>query len=245
MIRVETSHRVRAITLDRADKRNALTPTMLSELAEAFAAKDDAGAVLFCGEGRVFCAGFDLDLCKDDPADQPTMRALLRQLSRTLRSMRACPLPIVLAAHGAAIAGGCALLGGADVVVSDRSAKLGYPVVRLGVSPAVSAPLLRLGVGDGATRGLLLDPGLTTGERAHTLGLVHELTDAREEVGERAHNIARAFAAKPSGGLTMTKAWLNQIDGGRDESIAAGLAASLALVGGEEANRMLQEVWNS
>jgi methylglutaconyl-CoA hydratase len=245
VIRVETADRVRTVTLDRADKRNALTPTMLGELAAAFAIADNSGAVLVRGEGRVFCAGFDLDLCKDDPDDQPTMRALLQELSRALRAMRACPVPVVLAAHGAAIAGGCALLGGADLVVSDRDAKLGYPVVRLGVSPAVSAPLLRLGVGDGAARRLLLDPGLTIGERAHTLGLVHELVESREQVGPCAHELAKSLASRPEGGMIATKRWLNEIDGGTDDALDAGLAASLSLIGGEEANRMLQEVWNA
>jgi len=72
VIRVQTEGGVRTITIDRAEKRNALTPTMLDQIAAGFAREDDARAVLLRGEGRVFCAGFDLDRCKDDPAEECT-----------------------------------------------------------------------------------------------------------------------------------------------------------------------------
>ncbi len=144
MIRTETDGGVRTIVLDRPEKRNALTPAMLDDLAAGVRAVtlgkgDDAGvrAVLIRGEGRCFCAGFDLDLCRDDGPEQAVMKSFLAGLSDAIVAMRACPRPVVIAAHGAAIAGGCALLGGADLVVADRDAKLGYPVVRLGVSPAI------------------------------------------------------------------------------------------------------------
>jgi methylglutaconyl-CoA hydratase len=229
-----------AITLDRPDKRNALTPAMLDGLTDAVRRADDASAVLVLGTGRVFCAGFDLDLCRNDPADQPTLRALLDGLSGMVRAMRACPAPVVVAAHGAAIAGGAAILGGADIVVADREAKIGYPVVRLGISPAVSMPFVAAQAGVGPARRLGLDPGLIDGAKALSMGLVHELVETREEVVGRAREIAAEIAAKPRGGVRATKAWLNElvrVDGG------AGLEASLGLVGSEESRVMLARAW--
>ena len=153
MIRTETIERegrsIAAVLLDRPEKRNALTPGMLEALCEALVqAPKSHDAVVLGGEGKLFCAGFDLSLCKDDPSGG-VMRQLLTGLSRACAIMRRTEKPVVIAAHGAAIAGGCALLGGGDVVVSDASAKLGYPVTKIGVSPAVSAPFLSYNVTTG------------------------------------------------------------------------------------------------
>lgn len=238
MIRVEHDGRVARIVLARPDKRNALTPDMLGALrAGAAEAAGTAGALVLCGEGAVFCAGFDLVMCRDAP-DGSVMRALLAGLSEVIEVLRALPVPVVVAAHGAAIAGGCALLGGADVVVADRAAKIGYPVVRIGVSPAVSAPFLRLAVGNGRCRVRQLDPGLVSGVEAARLGLVHELVDQPEGVGLRAAEIARALADKPAHAYAATKAWLNEVDG-LGASPARALNVSLALAGSTEEQRLL------
>ena len=243
MIRIDDDGPVRTITLDRPDKRNALTPAMLTELADAADALPscDAGAVLVRGEGKSFCAGFDLDACRGGDG-QAVMRTFLRELSRAVVGLRAAPMPVALCAHGAAVAGGAALLGGADVVVADRGAKIGYPVVRLGISPAVSAPFLRRGAGDGACRARLLDPGLIDGVRVHEIGLVHELADVRDAAQRRAREIADGLAAKPREAVRRTKAWLDEIESMGDEA-AAGLAASVELTEGYEAAVLLERFW--
>jgi methylglutaconyl-CoA hydratase len=157
--------------------------------------------------------------------------------------MRACEVPVVAAAHGAAIAGACALLAGADVVVADQEAKLGYPVVRLGISPAVSAPTLAGAIGPGRARERLLDPGLIDGREGHRIGLVHELAATREEVLGRAREIALGLAGKPRGGVRATKRWLIEIERrmGASAIDREGLEASLGLVGSEEQRRLLGE----
>ncbi len=252
MIRTETDGGVRTIVLDRPEKRNALTPAMLDDLAAGVRAVtlgkgDDAGvrAVLIRGEGRCFCAGFDLDLCRDDGPEQAVMKSFLAGLSDAIVAMRACPRPVVIAAHGAAIAGGCALLGGADLVVADRDAKLGYPVVRLGVSPAISAPFLIDSVGIGAARRRLTDPELFDGAEGARLGLVHELVETREAVLERAHELARSLACKSVHAMKATKAWAMESAGEKSMAgrAARALDASLSLVTGDEAIERLASVW--
>jgi enoyl-CoA hydratase/carnithine racemase len=151
---------------------------------------------------------------------------------------------VVIAAHGAAIAGGCALLGGGDFVITDTHAKLGYPVTRLGISPAVSSPFLRQMVGDGPARARLLDSELIDGTAACAIGLAHECLDNADAVVPRAMDLARALAAKPSGGLRETKRWLNHLDGSCDgETIHGALHASLGLVGGAEERTFLNKMW--
>ncbi|MEL6797439.1 MAG: enoyl-CoA hydratase-related protein, partial [Planctomycetota bacterium] len=148
--------------------------------------------------------------------------------------------PVVLAAHGAAIAGGCALLGGADVVVADRNAVMGYPVAKLGVSPAVSVPFLRQSVTDGRTRACVFQPETFSAEDAEQRGLVHVLVDDASDVAARALDEAFRLAAIPAGAYAATKRWLNTIEGvvhRREDE--AGLEASLGLTGNAEERERL------
>ena len=245
MIRVEHHEpaRIIEIVIDRPEKRNALTPDMLRNLKDGAtrAHESHARAVLLCGAGDVFCSGFDLALCRDDAS---AMGDLLTTLSHAIRSLRRLSCPVVVSAQGAAVAGGCALLGGADIVVSDRAATLGYPVVRLGGSPAVTSPLLRHSLNPARTRERLLDPATITGERAHALGLVHHLADSPGEVRARAFAIAADLAAKPPHSLSATKRWLNELDGSDNDALFAdALRASLSLAGGPEERALLASVW--
>lgn len=252
MIQISDDNGVRTIMFDRPDKRNALTPEMLDGLVESVravalgkGADANVRTVLLCGNGAAFCAGFDLDLCRDDGPEQSVMKSFLVGLNAAVEAMRACPRPVVIAAHGAAIAGGCALLGGADYVVADRGAKLGYPVVRLGISPAVSAPFLLDSVGPGPARRRLLDAKLFDGVEAARIGLVHELTETPDEAIECAHKIARAMASKSIKAMKVTKAWTMEIAGEKKMPgrAARALDASVSLVTGDEAIRRLASVW--
>lgn len=245
MIRFESEERdgieIGHIVLARPEKRNALTPEMLDHIADA--ASEGARtcrALTLIGEGRAFCAGFDLTLCADDPGGG-VMDRLLTGLSLAVGAMRSLEIPVVIGAHAAAVAGGCALLGGGDIVVADRACKLGYPVTRLGVSPAVSVPFLRAGVGDGGARAVTLDPGLIDSVRAHALGLVHELVDGPEAVFERTRELAFVLALKPAGAITATKGLLNELDRTTESSpIEWALEASLSLSGTDEQHRRIE-----
>jgi len=248
VIRVERARGGTALlSLNRPEKKNAQTPEMLDALAEeaqrVCQGPDGARCIVLSGEGDVFCAGFDLALCARDAG---AMGSLLSGLSRCVRTLRRLPVPVVGAAQGAAIAGGCALLGACDVVVTHTSAKFGYPVVRLGVSPAVASPLLQLGAGHARARERLLDPGLISGEEAVRIGLASELVGERDEALPRALEIAATLADKPAHAVRATKAWLNEVDGSaRDEALDGALAASLATADAPEARARLEEMWGA
>jgi methylglutaconyl-CoA hydratase len=232
------------IVLDRPEKRNALTPGMLRAIRDRLAeleADEAARAIILRGEGKAFCAGFDLDLCREN---SDALRDLLTELSLTIRALRRSPKPIVIGAHGAAIAGGCALLAGADLVVTHRDAKLGYPVVRLGISPSVNAPAFRAAVGDRAARLHLLGANLFDGVRAHDIGLAALCVDLAEDVVPRAQLEADKLASKPPGAFAATKDWLNEVDGSLDdEAFDEALRVSLSLVGADEERAALERMW--
>ena len=241
LIQSDTSNSITTITLERPDKRNAMTPGMLDQLLSAIEAVDnDTRAVILQGSGPTFCAGFDLKMCANDPSGD-TIRALLTGLSNCVRALRALPQPVVLSIHGAAVAGGCALLGGADIVVAHPETKLGYPVVKIGVSPAVSAPFLSASIPDGPARALLMDPDLIRAQRALELGLIHELD---EHTHDRALKIAQTLANKPIAGVRATKALCNEIGSPRTDRADNALRASLSGAGSEEERAMLGALWS-
>ncbi len=231
------------VILDRPEKRNALTPAMLDALIDGInelAEDESIRAICIRGEGRTFCSGFDLDLCR---ADADVLPALLKGLSAAVRAMRAAPKAVVIGVQGAAVAGGCALLGGADFVIADEAAKFGYPVVLLGISPAVSAPTLRAMTGGGSARTRLLDPNLVNAEEAKRIGLVHKIVNLPEDVRARAQIRAQEFAAKPPFAFARTKAWLNEIAADDvDAWMEEALQTSLGLVGGEEEKGLMAGV---
>ncbi|HZW08313.1 MAG TPA: enoyl-CoA hydratase/isomerase family protein [Phycisphaerales bacterium] len=242
MIRVERRDAIAAVVLARPERRNALTPEMLSELARAITQLGaSAGCVLLCGQGPTFCSGFDLAACRDSP-DGSAMRELLVGLDSAVRALRSCPAPVVVACQGGAIAGGCALVAGGDFAVADRAAKLGYPVVRLGISPAVSGPTLLPRIGPGAARVRMLDPGLIDAAEALRLGLISSVVETPEEVGPAAERLAIELAAKPRAGMVATKRWLNELDGTAAADRRA-LEVSLGLAGGPEEAELLGAFW--
>lgn len=232
------------IVLDREEKRNALTPPMLNAIinaAQELDADPAIHAIVLRGEGAMFCSGFDLSLCRDDSS---ALRELLIGLSRAVRALRRAGKPVVIAAHGGAIAGGCALLGGGDFIITDQHAKLGYPVLRLGISPAVSAPTLRQNLTGRAERERLFDTQLISGTEAARIGLADRAVDIPEDVTPRAQIEAAKLAGKPPGAIAATKRWLNEIDGSMgDGEFDRALAASLELVGSHEERRLLEALW--
>jgi methylglutaconyl-CoA hydratase len=234
---------VAVVSLNRPGKRNAMTPDMLRELDTALrASADSCRCLVLGGEGPVFCGGFDLRLCHERPG---TLAELLQGLHTVMVTLRGLDVPVVAAAHGAAIAGGCALLGGCDIRITNAEAKLGYPVTPLGVSPAISAPFLQLLVGSGHSRARLLDPALVSGPEAVRIGLASECLPAAADVLPRALEAAAALASKPAGSLAATRRWLRGVEDRRGCGSEAALGASLSLVGSAEERERLAALFAS
>lgn len=243
MIQVEPKGEVSIIRLDRADKRNALTPKMLANLCGAIDRAVSAKAIVLSGIGEVFCAGFDLTLCRDDDA---VLGELLTGLSKAVRTIRQAPCPVIVSAHGAAIAGGCALVASADVVVTNADAKLGYPVVRLGISPAINAPVMLASVGPGPARTRSLDTTLIDGREARRIGLAHYCVDTVAESEALAIKLAQDIEQKPRHALAYAKRWLGQLDDTLDEAVLdESLRVSMSLVGSAEQQERLAELWKN
>lgn len=229
------------ITLMDHEKRNALSIAMFDALDSALSATNDkTRCVLLRGEGKVFCAGFDMKACVDNLG---VLETYIVRLSKLIQSLRQLAVPVVACAHGAAIAGGCAVLTGCDFVVGSKASKYGYPVHQIGISPAVTIPSLFQKLGEGQARALTLGGELIDGERALTLGLLTHLEETNECAQIQAVKLAENLAAKPPVALQTTKRWLNELDGSFDDKRNSAPAIESANSLGEETKTLLNALW--
>lgn len=240
LVMVHVDQPIATITLNDSARRNALGTAMFDVLETAvqdIAGRADIHIVLLRGEGSVFCSGFDLAAAVND---SNLMAQFIMRLSGLNRSLRRMPQIIVAEVRGAAIAGGCALLSACDFVFAARDAKFGYPVHRIGVSPAVTIPTLQQAIGLGAARSLLMQGALIDAIEAHRLGLVTHVSDSSDSVAADAMNHCRMLAKKGLHALRVTKRWLNELDGSLNDASFDGPArASAAMTHTEEARTLL------
>lgn len=228
------------LTLNSPDRHNALTREMFDGLVGALDDVDGghAGPVLrINGLGPSFCSGFDLDVCA---TDRSSLDHFLIELSRIARRLRRMKKVVIAEVHGRALAGGCALLTACDLTCVTGDAKIGYPVHRIGVSPAVSIPTLINSIGAGQSTELMLSGRIIDGTEAHRIGLAHVVSDSREELARKVDEIASSICRKGPNALAVTKSWLNHVDGSdEDAPFDATLKASIETGHSEEADRML------
>ncbi|MEE9130510.1 MAG: enoyl-CoA hydratase/isomerase family protein [Phycisphaerales bacterium] len=210
------------IALNDPDRRNAMNIAMFDALDEAVrdvAVRNDVHVLLLHGKGKAFCSGFDLAAAVDDPT---LMKQYIDRLSATIRTLRRLPQVVVGAVHGAAIAGGCAMVSACDIVVASATAKFGYPVHKLGVSPAVNITTLAQAIGPGPARSLLMSSELIDGTAVLRLGLAHRLVETDDAVLDAATSSCRTIAGHGPKALRVTKAWLNELDGSLDDDLFDG-----------------------
>jgi methylglutaconyl-CoA hydratase len=169
---------VRTVTLNRPERRNAMTPEMQVELIAAMeeAAVSNCRVVVFSGAGDAFCSGLDLSaLQKIGDKSAQEHRADAERVARLFRTLYELPKPTIAAVHGAAIAGGTGMATICDFTLAVPAAKFGYTEARIGFVPAIVSAFLALQIGDKRTRDLLLTARLFDAAEAYRLGLVNEV----------------------------------------------------------------------
>jgi methylglutaconyl-CoA hydratase len=203
------------LTINRPEKRNALSRSLIAALADAFGrVADDPAArcVILTAAGSVFCAGMDLAELQDSvgkgTADSPVWDDALR-LASLYDRIYTFPKPTIAAVNGAAVAGGAGLVTVCDLAVAVPEARLGYPEVRRGLVAAMVMPHLLRHVGERAARYLLLTGELISAEEAARVGVINAV--AHEDVlHERALEWAALLAEGGPNALARTKVLLHQ-----------------------------------
>lgn len=210
-LRVERIGDVACITLQRPERRNALSREMIEQLRAAFrAAGDDprVGCVVLTGVPPAFCAGLDLDEVEEALAATSEYDSLA--LGALYATMRDSPTPCVAAVNGPAVAGGAGLVCVADVAIAGHSASFGYPGICAGLYAPIIMPSLVAAIGGRRARELLLLGDLIDAGRAWEWGLVHEVVDD-EAVLTHAMGVARRLAAQPQEVVIRTRAVLRRL----------------------------------
>ncbi len=199
------------LTLNRPDKRNAISYELIDDLLLAFKAvkKSDAQVLILTGAGKAFCSGMDLDNLKALTGRTPEQNLEdSRKMASLFRTLYDFPKPTIAAVNGAAVAGGTGLATLCDLTLAVPEAKFGYTEVRIGFVPAIVSTFLLRQVGEKVARDLLLTGRLFSAEEALRIGLINEIVPA-ENLLDRARELAAQLMGNSPASLTYTKRLLS------------------------------------
>lgn len=223
---------IATITLNRPEKRNAISTQMIEDLLRALDECDAPATrvVVITGAGKAFCSGMDLD----------SLRALAKQsheqnledsrrMAKIFARLWAYPKPLIAAVNGAAIAGGCGIATLCDFTLAVPEAKFGYTEVKIGFIPAIVSVFLVRQIGEKRARDLLLTGRIFEADEARRLGLVNEIVSA-EQLMNWAHALAASLIEASPTSIERTKMLLREFaDNDVDREIERAVAENAAI----------------
>lgn len=221
-----------AITLDRPDVLNSISPDMIDEINDAL---DSIGnrkkltALSITGSGRAFCVGVDLKAAQarmqgDDAA---TVNSdFLDGLRILLRRLESFPVPVIAVVNGLALAGGLEMVLACDLVIAAKSAKLGDAHANYGLVPGGGSSIrLPRKIGPTRAKKMIFTGDFFTADQLKDWGLVNDVVDDEDLQGELAKLVAILSKKSPLGLRRMKQ----MIDDGQEQSLEAGLRYELSL----------------
>ncbi|MBU0784338.1 MAG: enoyl-CoA hydratase/isomerase family protein [Gammaproteobacteria bacterium] len=171
------------LTLNRPQVKNAMNGEMIAMLVEAFQrlGKDpETRAIVLAANGDAFCSGADLgymmQMAQQAAAASNANQTSAITLTSLFRGIAECPKPVVARVHGLCLAGATGLVSASDIVVASNNVKFSLPEVKRGLIPATISPYVVQAMGVQAARRYFITGETFTAEKAHQLGMVHELT---------------------------------------------------------------------
>jgi methylglutaconyl-CoA hydratase len=244
-IDVKVTGPVGTIVLNRPQRRNALSRSMLAQLTEALGdlhMEKRVRAIVLTGAGTAFCAGMDLNemhaaATLPDNEKNQDWGDTAEAYREVVTQMIELPKPIIASVNGPAVAGGAGLVLASDIVVASPSAQFGLPEPRRGIIAGVVAPLLAFRAGGGTAARLLLSASLYPAEEIHRLGIYHELCD-EPKLWARCAQIAEECAACAPEALQLTKRLLYETIG---EQLSTQLTVGAAMSATSRTTEAAQE----
>jgi enoyl-CoA hydratase len=214
----EAADGVGTLTLNRPERRNAITPELVADLRSGLEGAwddDDVRVIRLRGAGPAFCAGYDIGWGSDsmlaaESAGPWDAMADLRTMSRFVDAYMALwrsPKPVVAQVHGFCVAGGTDLALSSDLIVCSEDCRIGYPPARVWGSPTTAMWMYRLGLE--RSKRLLLTGDAIDGRRAVEWGLASEAVPAAD-LDAAAMRLASRVALLPANQLHMMKLLVNQ-----------------------------------
>jgi methylglutaconyl-CoA hydratase len=210
-IQLSSDADVATVTLNRPDKRNAISYELIEELLAALdeVAGSSALVLILTGAGKAFCSGMDLENLKQLLGKSPEQNLKDSEtMARLFRSLYDFPKPTIAAVNGAAIAGGCGLATLCDFTLAVPEAKFGYTEARIGFVPAIVSTFLLRQMGEKHARDLLLTGRIITADEACRLGMVNEIV-APGKLLDRARELAAQLIENSPASLACTKRLLS------------------------------------
>jgi methylglutaconyl-CoA hydratase len=213
-LKISEEKKVMTIALSRPEVRNAFHPEMIQEITNTFkklSKKSSTRVVVLKGEGKVFCAGADLqwmqEMVKYSLAQN---KKDATQLFEMMESIWNCPLPVIAAVHGAAFGGALGLLACADYVLCEEKTQLCFSEVKLGLSPAIISAFLIRKFSAGSLQPLMTSGRIFSCSEAWHLGLVSEEAD-EESFGDCLEVVTAQYLQAGPEAISETKKLLNKI----------------------------------
>ena len=231
-IQVAHDGKVATLTLNRPDKRNAISFELIDDLLRGLEeiAKSDAIVLIVTGAGKAFCSGMDLDNLKSLLGRTPEQNLQdSESMVRLFRSIYEFPKVTIAAVNGPAIAGGTGLALLCDFTLAVPEAKFGYTEVRIGFVPAIVSTFLLRQLPEKQARDLLLTGRIFDAEEALRLGLVTEIVPA-DTLMKRTHELAAKLMENSAASLRATKRLLtHQSNLTLDAQIGAAVRENAAI----------------
>ncbi len=213
---VEIDGATARIILNRPEKKNALNDSMIAGLKRSLLkldANDDLRAIVVTGAGADFCSGADLSalqrISESSIAENREDAASLMELFSLIRKVS---VPVIAAVRGRALAGGCGLATACDMVLAAKSARFGYPEVKIGFVPAMVMAILRRNVSEKRAFELVTRGSEISADEAERIGLVNHVYDD-DVFDEEVAKFARGFEKASSSAITLSKQLLYLMDG--------------------------------
>src|SRR6266699_2712632 len=200
---------ITVVTLNRPERRNALTIELLTELISAIHVASEEPHVrilILRGAGAAFCTGLDLK----EAADQGKAHATAEAVANTLITISQTRLITIAAVHGAAVAGGAGIMSACDFVVAAQGTKIGYPEVRRGLVAGLVMSFLRRQAGERNMRELVLGGELIDAERARGIGLVNRVV-APNQLMIEAQKFADSVLQGAPNAIVQTKRLIEEL----------------------------------
>jgi methylglutaconyl-CoA hydratase len=210
-----TENVIFTITLNRPEKRNALNDALISDLKNALREADRNEmfrAIVIRGSGKDFCSGADLSaLQKISESDVLENWNDARGLMELFALIRQVKIPVIAAVQGRALAGGCGLATACDIVLATKSARFGYPEVKIGFVPAMVMAILRRNVSEKRAFELTTQGFEFSSEEAREIGLINRVF-ADETFDEDVKNYVSVYEKVSRSAVVLSKKLLYQMD---------------------------------
>jgi methylglutaconyl-CoA hydratase len=219
---LDISGHLAKITLNRPEKRNAISAQMIADLQSALdeIERSHARVGILTGAGKAFCAGMDLEtlaaIANQTAAENQEDS---RRIAKMFRRIWSFTKPLIAAVNGAALAGGCGIATLCDFTLAVPEAKFGYTEVKIGFLPAIVSVFLTRQIGEKRARDLLLTGRIIEAAEAKEFGLITEIVE-RDRLEQRAKELADVLIASSPSSVTRAKRLLTT-------AAAAGVDADL------------------